>query len=55
MTSDLVESQVKIIKSNIKILERAFESKNDPSIQTKLNKEKQELEKLKDLYPEFFI
>lgn len=55
MTPDLIESQVKIIKSNIKILERAFESNADQKIQNKIIKEKEAMEKLKDLYPEFFI
>lgn len=55
MTPDLIESQVKIIKSNIKILERGFENFGDQNIEKKLQKEKEALEKLKDLYPEFFI
>lgn len=56
MKPDLIESKIKILKSNIKVLERSFEKHSqDLKLQEKITKEKQELEELKNSYPAFFI
>lgn len=55
MISDLIEYKIKIINANIVILEKSFDKNQDVKTKNKIEQEKQELEKLKDLYPEFFI
>lgn len=55
MNPDLIESKIKILKANIKILEKEFNKIQDVKSKNKLEQETNELEKLKDLYPAFFI
>lgn len=51
----LTESKIKIIKANIRILENHLVKEYSEKTQKKLEKEKRELERLKDTNPEFFI
>lgn len=56
MNGKFLTDKIKIVQMNIKVLERANErTPNDPKIIKKLELEKQELEKFKDLYPSEFI
>lgn len=52
---NLLEDKIKIIRANIKILERSLEKGENVNLQKLLMREKQELEKFKNSNPEFFI
>lgn len=51
----MIESKIKIIRANIRLLERSLLKEENEKTQKKLEQEKRELEKLKDTNPEFFI
>lgn len=54
--SKFISDKIKIIKANIRVLEKALDKNpEDSKLLDKLKFEKQELEKLKDLYPSEFI
>ena len=55
MNLDLIEGKIKIIKANIRILEKSLLKNNDSKIKDKLQKEQRDLEELKKLYPALFI
>ena len=51
-----ITDKIKIIKANIKVLEKALDKNpDDEKLKVKLNKDYSELEKLKDSHPSEFI
>jgi hypothetical protein len=53
---NFVTDKIKIIKANIKVLEKALDKNpDDERLKVKLNKDYTELEKLKDSCPSEFI
>ena len=52
---NLLEYKIKIIRANIKILERSLEKSPNENTQKSLDREKRELEKFKNSNPELFI
>ena len=56
MNAKFVCDKIKIIKANIRVLEKAIDKNQaDEKLKSKLKKDLDELEKLKDLYPSEFI